>query len=207
MEYQNYDDYMRSILGYSVPSVPNFSQRNLNTNMYSSSNMFQSNSNLERMYPDTYRAVYPIIVSTSNMVTLPITEEMLDRMVDDIYDKVETNGIININVEFGNRDDSKLREKTDISKSDVTVVESAILIGSGIEKRCHELWFVYCEREERIRRLISSRGYSRQKAIDIINSQPDDDEYNFYADEYIDNSSTPSSTMEQIDLIMNREIC
>lgn len=95
----------------------------------------------------------------------------------------------------------------DISKSDVTVVESAILIGSGIEKRCHELWFVYCEREERIRRLISSRGYSRQKAIDIINSQPDDDEYNFYADECIDNSSTPSSTMEQIDLIMNREIC
>lgn len=119
MEYQNYDDYMRSILGYSVPSVPNFSQRNLNTNIYSSSNMFQSNSNLERMYPDTYRAVYPIIVSTSNMVTLPITEEMLDRMVDDIYDKVETNGIININVEFRNRDDSKLREKTNISKSDV----------------------------------------------------------------------------------------
>ena len=29
-----------------------------------------------------------------------------------------------------------------MQKSDVTVVESAILIGSGIEKRCHLSWFV-----------------------------------------------------------------
>lgn len=96
---------------------------------------------------------------------------------------------------------------TKSSQSEIIIIESALLIGSGIENKCDEIWFVFCEKEERINRLIKSRGYSRQRAIDIINSQPTDDEYNFYADEYIDNSDTPEKTREQIDFIMNRESC
>lgn len=89
----------------------------------------------------------------------------------------------------------------------IIVVESALLIGSGIENDCDELWFIYCEKEERIARLIQSRGYSRQKAMDIINSQPSDEDYNFYADEFIDNTGSSEKTKEQIDLILTKEIC
>lgn len=87
------------------------------------------------------------------------------------------------------------------------IVESALLVGSGIEKKCDELWFIYCEKEERIHRLMKSRGYSRQKALDIINSQPSEEEYNFFADEYIDNTGSEERTQEQIDFAMNKEGC
>ena len=96
-----------------------------------------------------------------------------------------------------------------IKKSDAKniVVESALLIGSGIENMCDEIWFVYCDMEERITRLIFNRGYTREKAIRIINNQPTDEEYNFYADEFIDNSFSENKTKEQIDIIMAKNIC
>ena len=102
---------------------------------------------------------------------------------------------------------SEINQRINGSSADVIVVESALLIGSGIEKSCDELWFVYCDQQKRIDRLIDSRGYSRKKALDIINSQPSDEEYNFYADEFIDNTDSYEHTKEQIDFIMNNEKC
>ena len=74
------------------------------------------------------------------------------------------------------------------SKNRIIVVESAILLGSGVEQYCDELWFVFCNRDTRIKRLIQTRGYSKEKCISVIESQPADEEYNKGADEFIDNS-------------------
>ena len=89
------------------------------------------------------------------------------------------------------------------SKNRIIVVESAILLGSGVEQYCDELWFVFCNRDTRIKRLIQTRGYSKEKCISVIESQPADEEYNKGADEFIDNSYSEENTREQIDLILN----
>lgn len=91
--------------------------------------------------------------------------------------------------------------------NDLIVLESALLINSGLEEYCDELWFVYCDIESRMERLMNSRGYSREKCISIMNNQPADEEYNSYADEYIDNSSSQEKTLEQIDMILRKNDC
>ena len=93
------------------------------------------------------------------------------------------------------------------SKKRIIVVESAILLGSGVEQYCDELWFVFCNRDTRIKRLIQTRGYSKEKCISVIESQPADEEYNKGADEFIDNSYSEENTREQIDLILNTSAC
>ena len=93
------------------------------------------------------------------------------------------------------------------SKKRIIVVESAILLGSGVEQYCDELWFVFCNRDTRIKRLMQIRGYSKEKCISVIESQPADEEYNKGADEFIDNSYSEENTREQIDLILNTSAC
>lgn len=91
--------------------------------------------------------------------------------------------------------------------NDIIIVESAILLGSEVEDYCDELWFVYCDLETRITRLMNSRGYSREKCMSIIKNQPQDEEYNTHADEYIDNSYSKERTKEQIDIILGKTDC
>lgn len=88
----------------------------------------------------------------------------------------------------------------------IIIVESAILLGSGIEKFCDELWYCYCEHDERVRRLIKNRNYSLEKAEQIISNQPKDEEYNRFADEFIDNTESIEKTKEQIDYIIQNKI-
>lgn len=99
--------------------------------------------------------------------------------------------------------------KSRICNSDakIIVVESALLVGTGIEKMCDEIWFVYCDREIRIKRLMEKRNYTREKIMSIIDNQMFDDEFNKVADEFINNSNTPNETREQIDFILNSQFC
>ena len=53
MNYQNYEDYMRNLLGYPNMNM-NYSNMCMN-NPTPYQNMNQFSDDLERMYPDTYR--------------------------------------------------------------------------------------------------------------------------------------------------------
>ena len=115
MDYQNYDDYMRGLLGYSDM---NRSSMYMNNPTPYQQNIYQSSEYLERMYPDTYRVVYPMVVSACNMVTMPVSEEMIDRMTDDIYDRaaMDSRISIDINIEVESRDDDESRQISDESR-------------------------------------------------------------------------------------------
>lgn len=110
MNYENYEDYMRNVLGYRTNM--NYSNMYMN-NQTPYQNMYLATNSLERMYPDTYRIVYPMVVSACNMVNMPITEEMLDRMTDDIYDRAIADSRINIdiNIEIESREDNESRQR------------------------------------------------------------------------------------------------
>ncbi len=101
----------------------------------------------------------------------------------------------------------EIKKRMKASKADIVVVESALLIGTGIEEECDEIWFVFCEREKRIQRLMDNRGYSREKSESIIDKQPSDEECNLVADEFIDNSYSAADTREKIDMILSTLPC
>lgn len=108
MDYQTYDDYMRNVLGSSNMGCPNMCMNN----PVPMQNMCQSSNDLERFYPDCYRVIYPMVVSACNMVTFPISEDMLNRMTDDIYDRAAMDGRINIDINVGvqTREDTSSRQ-------------------------------------------------------------------------------------------------
>ena len=132
MDYQSYDDYMRNTLGFSSmnspmgmqgTSCPNMNCQNMcitpYSNMSSNQMMWQDSScDLERMYPDSYRVVYPMVVSTCRNVSMLVTEDMIDRMTDDIYDRAVADGRINvdISVELETREDSKEEDRQMINR-------------------------------------------------------------------------------------------
>ncbi len=101
----------------------------------------------------------------------------------------------------------EIRKRMKESQADIVVVESALLIGTGLEEECDEIWFVFCERDKRIKRLMESRGYSKEKSESIIDKQPTDEEYNLVADEFLDNSYAPVDTQEKIDIILSTLPC
>ena len=67
------------------------------------------------------------------------------------------------------------------------LVETAILKEAGYDSFCTDIWYVYAPKEERIGRLILSRGYSRAKAESVIAAQADEDEFRSYCTGEIDN--------------------
>ena len=69
MNYQDYDEYMRSLIGYP----------NMRTSMSPSMFPMEAYSDdLERMYPEVYRVVYPMVCFACDNIRTPVTEEMLD---------------------------------------------------------------------------------------------------------------------------------
>lgn len=110
MNNQSFDDYMRSVLGFSNMNCPDTC---INTpTPYQ--NMCQTSDDLERMFPDTYRIIQPMVVSSCNMINIntPITESMVDRMTDDIYDRAEADSRISVDINIGveNRESENSRQ-------------------------------------------------------------------------------------------------
>ncbi len=93
MDYQNYEEYMRSVLGYSPMG-------NIYTDTYDSRNDYyydmadnMLNRNLDMYYPDIYKIVYPMVCKICNQnMNREITEDMIENMTDEIYRNVEDVG-------------------------------------------------------------------------------------------------------------------
>lgn len=112
MNYQDYDEYMRSLMGYpnmrtsmNQPMNPGMTQ-----NMPQFTNMNTYTDDLERMYPETYRVIYPMVCFACDNLRTPVTEETVDMMTNDIYDRVEADGRINIEISVEVRNDEETQE-------------------------------------------------------------------------------------------------
>ena len=79
----------------------------------------------------------------------------------------------------------------------LVVVESALLVGAGYEKRFDQLWYIYT-REVRYERLKASRGYSDEKIKQMIEKQQKEEEFKSMASNIIDNSGDLEDTKAQI---------
>ena len=116
MYYQNYEDYMRSILGYPIK------EQNLFSNTYNNySNMeYESLTPMPRyskeildLYPEIYKIINPMVCKVCETNTKPITRELLEQMTDEIYWNIESDPsdyvsqVVNVKVNLPNQEEKR----------------------------------------------------------------------------------------------------
>ena len=80
----------------------------------------------------------------------------------------------------------------------LVVIESALLVGAGYEKKFDQLWYIYTREEVRYQRLKVSRGYSDEKIAQMIAKQQSEEQFKSMASHVIDNSGDLEDTKAQI---------
>lgn len=89
---------------------------------------------------------------------------------------------------------SDIKIQKDKGEVSLYVIESAILIETGFKEICDEIWYIYVEKEERIRRLIEGRGGNRQKWLDVMKNQQNEEFYRSNCEHIVNNSENVEKT-------------
>lgn len=108
MYYQNYEDYMRTVLGYPVERRQEYIPGEQN---YNFETRFTNTKELESYYPEIYRILNPIVCEVCNKYKGNCTKENIDKMVNEVYGKINLNNEINIKINLDNRIDNRTQEK------------------------------------------------------------------------------------------------
>ena len=106
MYYQNYEDYMRSVLGYSIQHQDTYPM-NYYENTQNCIMPYQNTKELEDCYPEIYRIINPMVCEVCDRYNTTITREMLENMVEEVYQKIEINNEIAIKINIDNRNIEK----------------------------------------------------------------------------------------------------
>ena len=127
----------------------------------------------------------------------PIDRAKLAAIVFDDDEKLAllnalTHQLVRIRIE------EMIREKQETDADALIVIEAALLIECGYRDILDALWVVDADPEVRIRRLMESRGYSREKCEDMMDNQLSREAFAKEADELIDNSGTIEEVREKI---------
>ncbi|MBR6402095.1 MAG: dephospho-CoA kinase [Eubacterium sp.] len=94
-------------------------------------------------------------------------------------------------------------EKCRNNSTELYVIEAALLIQGGYKKICDEMWYIKADESTRISRLIESRGYTEERALQVIKNQPDETFYIENSDRIIDNSGTVEKLEDELKKIKN----
>lgn len=87
---QSYEDYMRSVLGYSCMPEENPTYDNYMPYPAMNSNNVVEEMDCEELYPDIYRIINPMVCKACNENVKPITKEVVEEITEMIYQAVET---------------------------------------------------------------------------------------------------------------------
>ena len=98
----------------------------------------------------------------------------------------------------------ELQEQKEAGRS-LCIVEAALLLEEHYEAFCDEVWYVHTDSEIRIKRLMDSRGYTREKSLEIIRNQASEAFFRSHADYVIENNGDLKETWKQIEEGVNRK--
>ena len=115
MYYQNYEDYMRYVLGYPIENRNTY-QMNYFENAQNCIMPYQNTKELEDCYPEIYKIINPIVCEVCDKCSMPITRDVVENMVEEVYHKIEINNEISIRINIDNRSNEKEENKTNIIK-------------------------------------------------------------------------------------------
>lgn len=121
MNYQNYEDYMRQVLGYSSndPIIYEpYDYRNYGNTYYSdqyASNL--SEEEMQQFYPEIYHLLNPMVCKICDSNTQPITRELIEIMTDEIYNAMEDNTtVVNVRVDAKKEEQRNRNQNTEIRR-------------------------------------------------------------------------------------------
>lgn len=118
MYYQNYEDYMRSVLGYPIETPNTYESYNYPITPYENNQIYAVSNNehneLEDLYPDIYKLINPMVCKICDSNTKPLSRELVDQMTDEIYLNIENvpeiDTIVNVRVNT-TKDDKDINTK------------------------------------------------------------------------------------------------
>lgn len=99
---------------------------------------------------------------------------------------------------------SQIQKKKNEGKVKLFVIEAALLIEDGYKDICDEIWYIWVSREERIKRLQASRGYTLEKCQSIFESQKPDEYYKNNANFTINNENDYENSSKQLKGRLNK---
>ena len=102
MYYQNYEDYMRSVLGYPMQNqntyrMDRFEEQVNNTITH------RDTKELADCYPEIYKMINPIVCEVCDRCITTPTRNDIDNMVEEVYRRVIVNNEIAIKINIENR--------------------------------------------------------------------------------------------------------
>ena len=117
----NYEEYIRSILGY--PYTTNFNANTMYSARYPETNETNMRNDLEDCYPEIYKIIYPMVQKSCDGNMGANSREEIEQMTDEIYSAIEDNNQINVNINLGNTisttNMNRMQNRNEISKEEV----------------------------------------------------------------------------------------
>lgn len=98
---------------------------------------------------------------------------------------------------------AEVKRRINNTDRELIVIESALLFEDHYEEICDEVWYVHASKAERVKRLMDSRGYTREKCEDIMRSQWTEEEFLKASHRVIFNEDDSLSAAEQIRGLLN----
>ena len=95
-----YEEYIRSVLGY--PTTANMNQNQMYQNEYPNTSQINMRNDLEDFYPEIYKIIYPMVQKACDGNMGANSREEIERMTDEIYSAIEDSNQINVNINLGN---------------------------------------------------------------------------------------------------------
>lgn len=96
----------------------------------------------------------------------------------------------------------EIEDRTKAGDTNYLVVETALMIESGYDYICDEIWYVYAPEEIRRNRLKESRGYTDEKIDSIMANQSKDEEFRARYKKVIENIGDIGYLEKQIDQLL-----
>jgi len=82
------------------------------------------------------------------------------------------------------------------------VIETALMIESGYDTICDEVWYVYAPKEDRRKRLMEERNYTDEKVNSIFASQSTSKDFRNKYEKVIENTGDIDNLRQQVDMLI-----
>ena len=126
MYYQDYEDYMRSVLGCPMDRMNTYATYPYTMTSFENAQTYSDiprySDEIMNLYPEIYRIVNPMVCKICDSNTKPITCELVDKMTDEIYRNLEVQP--ESDTMTNDRESSKISNRTTKEKESVEVKET-----------------------------------------------------------------------------------